>query len=154
MPHQSNRCHCSENVGNSQLLERIIWWLRIWWWERNYHVLQMYHSGGTFYYTLQISYLFIRLIKKLDNIYQRSGPTPDQSNLNLCGGMGRYMSLSPHHDSAEPPKLRRKETEGKFRNATHIWLNNERLIYLRVGLLPYIHVNHIFEKSLLSPNLK
>lgn len=42
----------------------------------------------TFYYTLEISFLFIRIIEELDKICQCSGPTPDQSNQNLCGGMG------------------------------------------------------------------
>lgn len=42
----------------------------------------------TFYYTLEISYLFIRIIRELDKIYQCSVPTPDQSNQNLRGGMG------------------------------------------------------------------
>lgn len=40
----------------------------------------------TLYYTLEINFLLIRIIKELNKICQYSGPTPDQSNQNPCGG--------------------------------------------------------------------
>lgn len=108
----------------------------------------------TFYCTSEISFLFIRIIEELDKICPCSGPTPDQSYQNLCGGMGQVYVTLPPPGFYCATRVEMKGNRKRIWNSTHIWLNNQRLTYLWLGFLPSIHVNHVFGKSLLSPTLK
>lgn len=107
----------------------------------------------TFCYTLRLAICSLESSGNLKKIHQCSGLIPHQSNRNLCGGMGqRYVSPHsfPHRNSNLLPGLRRMEREGESENAAHIWLNNQRLIYLQMGLLPYTCQPPILQISIVN----
>lgn len=113
---------------------------------KNYYMLHISHFGvcelreGEKENVFHFSYLS-ESSRNLKKNTPCSGPTADQSNAKLSGGMA-WMCHS-HHHSDKLPGLRRKEREGESENTAHIWLNSQRFTYLRRAFSPpYTSATH------------